>query len=115
MQEEDVVLIEEEDSPMEEVELLIVMKRAIVRRLRDKLIRKETPEVEGHTSEEEVMAEAEEIPSSVTSVTNGDTGLLNVLKMNQLDRGEHMLLNLMKQRQHHKKWRMCLKQDRPWC
>lgn len=43
----------------------------------------------------EVLAEAEEMPISVTNVTNGDTGLLNVLKMSKLDRGELMLLNLM--------------------
>lgn len=41
------------------------------------------------------MVKAEEMPISVTSVTSGDTGILNVMKMNKLDRGKHMLLNLM--------------------
>ena len=65
--------------------------------------------MEGHTSVEEVMAEADEMPTSVTIVTNGGTSLLNALKVSRLDSGEHMLLKLMQQRHFHKSWRMCLK------
>ena len=61
------------------------------------------------------MAKVEEMPISVTSVRSGDTGPLNVLKMNQLDRGKHMLLSLMKQRHHHRRWKIYLKQGKPWC
>ena len=80
---------------MVEVELPIAMKREIIRRLWDRVRGKVTLEEKGHTDMEEVMAEVEEMPISVTSVTNGDTGLLNVLKMSKLDKGEIMLLNLM--------------------
>lgn len=71
MQREDVVLIEEEDSPLVEVELPIAMKRAIVRRLRDRARGKVTLEEEGHTNVEEVMEEAEEMAINVTSVQMG--------------------------------------------
>lgn len=91
------------------------MKRVVVLRLRYRLKGKVTIEEEGHTNEEEVMAEAEEIPISVTSVTSGDTGPLNVLKMNKLDRGEHMLLSSMKWRHHHKRWKIFQKPGNPWC
>ena len=93
----------------EKVKLPAVVKKEVVQRLRDILRDKVAPEVEGHTIMEEVMVEVEEMPTSVTSVTNGDTGLLNVLKMSKADRGERMLLNLMKQRHYPKRWRMCLK------
>lgn len=60
------------------------------------------------------MAEAKELPTSVTSATNGGTNHLNVLKVIKQDKGEHMLLNLRKPRPHLKKWRTCLKQVKPW-
>jgi len=61
------------------------------------------------------MAEAEEMAISVTSVTSGDAGPLNVLKMDKLDRGEHMSLNPMKRRHHHRRWKICQKPRKPWC
>ena len=39
------------------------------------------------------MVEVEEMLINVTSVASGDTSPLNVLKMNKLGRGEHMLFN----------------------
>jgi len=83
------------------------MKRVVVQRLRDRVKGKVTPEEEGHTNEEEVMAEAKEIPISVRSVASGNTGPLNVLKTNKLGRGEHMSLNPMKRRHHHRRWKIC--------
>ena len=96
MPEEDVVLVEVGDRPLVEVGLPTTMKRVVVRRLRDRVKGKVKPEEEGHTSEEKVTAKVEEMHMSVTSVTSGDTGPLNVLKMNKLDRGEHMFLSPMK-------------------
>jgi len=95
MQREDMVPAMEEDSPLAEVKLPRVTKRVVVRRLQDKARGKVTLEEEYHTNVEEVMVEAKKIPISVTSVTNVDTGHLNVLKMSTLDKGELMLLNLM--------------------
>ena len=66
------------------------MKRVVVQRLQDRVKGKVTPEEEGHSNEEEVMEEAEEMPISVTSVTSGDTSPLNVLKMNKLGRGSYV-------------------------
>lgn len=69
---------------------------------------------EGLTSEVEVMAEAEELPTSVTSATNGGIDRLNVLKVITQDKEEHILLNPRRLRPHLKKWRTCLKQVKPW-
>lgn len=73
---------------------------------------KVTLEEEGHTSEEEIMAEAKEMTISVTS---GDTGPLNVLKMSKLDRGEHMSLRSVKRRNCHKRWKIFQRPGKPWC
>jgi len=115
MLEEDVVLAEVGDSPLAKVGMPTAMKRVAVRKLRDKLKGKVTLQEEGHTNEDEVMAEADEMPISVTGVISGDTSPLNVLKMNKLDIGEHMFLSSIKQRHCHKRWKICLKQGKPWC
>jgi len=61
------------------------------------------------------MAEVEEMPISVTSVTSGDTGPLNVLKMNKLGRGEQISLSPMKQSHYHRRWKTYQRLGKPWC
>jgi len=115
MPEENVVLVEVEDRPLVEVGLPTTMKRVVVRRLQDRVKVEVTPKEDCHTREEEVMAEAEEMPISVTSVTSGDTGPLNVEKMNKLGRREHISLSPMKQRHYHRRWKICQRLGKPWC
>lgn len=100
---------------MAEVKLPTAMNKAVVQKLQDQLIKKVTLEEEGLTNEEEVMAEAGEMPITITSVTSGDTDVLNVLKVIKQEKEEHMLLNRRKLRHHLKKWITCLRQERPWC
>jgi len=73
--------VEEGDSPLAEAELLAVVRKIAVQKLQGQLIKRVTLEGEGLTNEREVMTEAEGMPISVTSVKNGDTSLLNVLKV----------------------------------
>ena len=59
------------------------------------------------------MTETEELPTSVTSATNGGIDHLNVLKVISQDKEGHMLLSSRRPRPHLKKWRTCLKQAKP--
>ena len=67
----------------------------------------------GHISEEEGMAEVEELTISATGATNGVTDLLNALKRNKLVSDELLLHSLRKQRHHPKKQKMYQKQGKP--
>ena len=111
MPEEDMDLVEEEDNLSAGAKISTTMKRETVQKLQYQLKNKVALEEEGLTNEERVMAEAKEMPNSVTS---GDTGPLNVLKTNKLGRGEHILLSPMKRRYHHRRWRICQKLGKPW-
>ena len=73
-------LAEGKDNPLAEEELPTIVKRAAVQRPQGQQRKKVALGEEGHTKEEGEMAEAEEMPISVTSVTSGDTGPFNVLK-----------------------------------
>lgn len=91
MLEEDVEPVEEEDNPMAEDELPIIVKRVVVPKLQGQQKRETTPEEEGHISEEGEMAGIEELLISATGATSGGTGLLSVLKWKKLGIEEHML------------------------
>ena len=108
-------LVEEKGSPMAGAEFPATMMKVAVRNLQGQQIKRVTLGEEGLTSEVEVMVEAEELPTNVTSATNGGTDRLNVLKVIKQDKGEHMLFSPRKPRPHLKKWRTCLKQAKPWC
>ena len=87
---------EEEDNPMAEDELPIIVKKATVPRLQGQQKKETTVEEEGHIREEEEMAEVEGMPISATGATSGGTGLLSVLKRNKLVKEECMLHNQRK-------------------
>ena len=98
MPEEEDDLAEGKDGLMAEVELPILVMKAVVQRLQEQQKNTITLEEEGHTSVEEVMAEAEELPSSVTNAISGGTSLLNVWRVNKQEEEEHMLLRWRKRR-----------------
>ena len=103
MPEEEEDLVEGKDEPMAEVELPLPVMKATVQKLHEQQKKTITLEEEGHTNVEEVMAEAKELPSSVTSATSGGTNILNVLRVNRLEKEEHMLLRWRKKRHHPKR------------
>ena len=96
-------MAEGKDGPMVEVELPILVMKAAVQRLQQQHKETITLEGKGHTSVEEVMAEAQELPSSVTSAISGGRSLLSVLRVKIQEEEEHMLLKWRKQRHHPKR------------
>jgi len=70
----------------------------VVQSLQEQQKRKVTLREEGHTNGEEIVVEAEEMPTSVTSATSGCIDPLSVLKVNKMDKEENMLLKQRKQR-----------------
>jgi len=103
---EDGEVAEEEDSPIAEDELPVIVKRAAAPRLQEQRRKETALEVAGHIGEDEGMAEVGELTIRATCATNGGTDLLNALKRNKLAREERLSHNLRKQRHHPKKQKM---------
>ncbi|MCY6524788.1 hypothetical protein, partial [Actinobacillus pleuropneumoniae] len=72
--------------PLVEAKLPAVVKKAVVQKLQGQLIKNVTLEGEGLTNKGEVTTEVEEMFINVISVTNGDTGLLNVQNVIKKDK-----------------------------
>lgn len=96
MLEEDVDLVEGEDNPLVEVGLPTTVRKATIRIPQGQRKMKVALGEKGHTSKEGVMAEAEELPTNVTSATSGGVCPLSVLKVNRLDKEENMFLKQRK-------------------
>lgn len=104
---------EEENSLMVEGELRAIVKKAVVPKLLGQQKKVTTLEVASHISEEEEMAEAEELTISATGATSGGTDLLSVLRRNKLDKEVPMSHSQRKQRHLPRKQKMCQKQGKP--
>ena len=96
-------LVERKDNPLAEEGLPIIVNKVAIQRPQQQQKRKVALGGDSHTSDEGVVAEVEELPTIVTSATIGGTGPLSVLKVNRLDKEEHMLLKQRKQRHHPKR------------
>ena len=93
---EDKELAGEKGNPMAEDELPTIVKKATVPKLLGQQKNGIALDVAGHISEEEGMAEVEELTISATGATSGGTDLLNVLKQNKLIKEERLLHNQRK-------------------
>ena len=93
---EDGELVEDEDSPITEDELPVIVKREAAPRLQEQQKKETALEVAGHIKKEEGMAEIEELTISATGATSGGTNLLSVSRQKKLDREVRMSQNQRK-------------------
>ena len=103
MPEEKEDLAKEKEGLLAEVEVPILVMKVVVPKLQERYKKTITLEGEGHISVEEVMAEAEELLSSVIGAISGGKSLMTVLRVNQREVEEHMLPRWRKQKHHPKK------------
>jgi len=114
MPREEEELVGEKEKYLEEAEAQLQVKRAAVLSLLVQQRGTIAHEEDDHLNEDEEKVGAEELSSAIVAI-RWDTCRMTVLKENQQEGEELMLLSRRMLRQHRQKLRMHQKQAKPWC